>query len=146
MTKKTKTFDVKITASTESWGYFDPDVLHCNPMTMDEINAYIDEMRHHHKIPSDSCLYRIDLNFQDIFQKKYFITSEPPHFDSHSAVGYERSEGRFDICVKLRNGCKCAPEDCFKNIKNGKCTDKFIRAIICEKLFKDKYIKQQEER
>ena len=146
MTIKTKAFAVNIMSTIENSGCFVPDSLRCNRMTLDAIKAYMNEVRNHHKIPLDSCLYRIDLNFQDMFQKKYLITSEPLPFSNRYSVGHEKSEGGLDIYITLKNGCKCTPKDCFKNIANGKCTDAFIRTIICEKLFKDKYIKQQEER
>lgn len=72
MTKKTKAFDVNITAATESWGYFDPDVVHCNRMTADEIKVYMDEIRHYHKIPSD---FRTII-CEKLFKNKYMKQQE----------------------------------------------------------------------
>lgn len=131
---------VMITKPRKDWGYYEPDVLY-KSMTMSEIKTYMDEIEHYQTIPLDSCLYSINLNFQDIFQKRFFITSDPTQkrSDGRCSGGFERSESILDICIGMRNNCKCSPKDCFKNIQNGKCTDNFICEIICQKLFKDEY-------
>ena len=86
--------------------------------------------------------------FQDMFQQSFFITSNPilSSANGQCSGGYERSEGNLNICVKMKTGCKCSPKDCFKNIKNGKCTDDFVRKLIGEKLFADKYSKVKQEK
>ena len=68
----------------------------------------------------------------------------------YSGLREDYSDG-LSIDIKIKNRHKCSTnyqfhdirEVCFKNIREGKCKDTFVREIICKKLFKDKYKKQK---
>lgn len=138
MTDTSKQYDVSITNTTNGWGHFDINVLSCKRMTAKEIKKYMNEINHCNKIPLDSCLYSINVDFQDLFQRKIFITTENQY---KSAT--KNSLGGLYISVQLKNCKKCDATNCFSNLEDGKCRDDFVRKIIGEKLLKDKYENQK---
>ena len=138
MKNNNKYFDVNIIDTTNSWAGSHTNIIPGNDMSAKEINDYMKTINSYNGIPKDSCLYHISFNFQQSSQRKIVFSTQPDEkkFD-------KCHDGEFSIHLRRRNGCKCSSHDCFANIKNGKCCDKFTREIICEKLFKDKYQKQK---
>lgn len=134
MTDNQRTYTTSITNTSHGWNCCDIDVIQCKPMTAKEIKNYMNEINHHKTIPLDSCLYSISVDFQNLFQRKIFITTENRY---KSAT--KKSVGGLYISVQLKGCAKCGSTECFRNLENGKCTDNFVRKIIGEKLFQDKY-------
>lgn len=113
-----------------------PDVsrLNCGKMTEKEIDEYLQEMTHY-KIPLTSCISYANLDFKNFHEKKVLIGAQSPIKEEHYSG--------FDIYLCMRNGRKCKYQDCFNNIRNGKCHDEFVRKIIGIKFFKNKYQSQK---
>ena len=138
MNNAEKQYDVSITNTTNGWGWCDINVLPCKPMTAKEIKTYMNKINHYKEIPLDSCLYYISFDFQDTHQRKISFSTLHPHKYTD-----QRSLGGFFISVQMKNCQKCSNKDCFNNIDNGKCTDKFVCEIIGKYLFKEKYENQK---
>lgn len=138
MTDNQRTYATSITNTSHGWNCCDIDVIQCKPMTAKEIKNYMNEINHHKTIPLDSCLYSVNVDFQDLFQRKIFITTENQY---KSAT--KKSVGGLYISVQLKNCKKCDATNCFSNLEDGKCRDDFVRKIIGEKLLKDKYENQK---
>lgn len=133
-----KKYFVSIDDTTDGWGCSYAKSIRCDDMSEEEINNYIKTINSYERIPKDSCLYHISFDFQQTFQRKIIFSTQPDEKKSN-----RNHDGGFYIRLRIRNCCKCNPNDCFSNIQNGKCCDNFTRELICEKLFKDKYQKQK---
>ena len=107
-------------------------------MTAKEIKKYMSEINQHKTIPLDSCLYSIDVDFQDLFQRKIAISTENQY-----KLTTKKSVGGLYISVQFKGCAKCRSTECFRNLESGKCRDDFVRKIIGEKLFQDKYGNQK---
>lgn len=136
---KEKKYDVTISEPNDGWGCFAPLAIYCNPMTVKEIQDYLDIVAKNKTIPIDSCLYQMNTHIQHcgcidvlLSRNNFDIESTKKDYSSY-----------MKISVQMTNSRKCPREKCLENIKYGKCTDKFMIDIIGKQFFTDKYAKQK---
>ena len=137
MTRTKKTYPVSIINFSPAWNYCAADCLQikCTPMTKSGINRLFQKASIYHHIPETSCIYSISMAFNENVTKSFSVGT--------SNGIKEKNVADLKIRLQMRNSHKCSHENCFHNIRCGKCTDKFMIDLIGKILFKDKYQKQK---
>ncbi len=132
-----KTYNVFIRNISPAWSYCDTDFLQiiCEPMTKKETDKIFQKAAHYRQIPEKSCVYGMSLFFNDKLTKSFSV-GQKNKIDENSSAG-------LDIHIQMKNCYKCSRENCFHNVRDGKCTDEFVIDLIGTTLFKDKYQKQK---
>lgn len=144
-----KKYNAHISTTDFGNGYCDVKTLPCGPISESELEAYIKELVKHGSVPESSCLYCFNFDFHTTTRKRIFLSNKKTS-NKHDVLHEEYSDG-LSIEIKLKNRHKCSPNNpfhdihdvCFQNIRDGKCSDNFVREIIGKYLFKDKYIKSR---
>ena len=136
---KEKKYDVTISEPNDGWGYFAPLAIYCNPMTVKEIQDYLDIVAKNRTIPIDSCLYQMNTHIQHCGCIDVLLSRNNSNIESTK----KDYSSYMKISVQMTNSRKCPREKCLENIKYGKCTDKFMIDIIGKQFFADKYAKQK---
>ena len=118
------------------WGYNDTKSIACGCISVNQAKKYIRTIASEHTIPEGSCLYCIKAEFD-------FASTAKTQLSRNELVKQgdikQTEVGRLDITVSMINGRKCSRTKCFENIRNGKCTDKFMIDIIGKKFFPEQY-------
>lgn len=131
-----KKYDVTISEPYDGWGCFAPLAIYCNPMTKQEIQDYLDHVAKHAKIPTDSCLFRMNTHLQNCDCIDVLVSR-----DDNINTTKKNYAGYMKISVQMTNNRKCPRGICLENIKYGKCTDAFVANIIGKQFFADRYAK-----
>lgn len=131
----TKKYDVEVTNTIEGWGYSSTERLECGKMSATQIKKYLKEISEYSNIPDDSCIHHI---YAMYCAKDSMSTTLCRNCTQQSGTN-ESNYGSLQLHVFLTNGKKCNRHDCFNNIQNGKCTDKFVIDIIGKKFFSKQY-------
>lgn len=113
--------------------------ISCGNWSLESMNKMTDMVRDAN-LTKDSCLVGISAQItRTTYNSKVRVI--PLFGDTKCILPRERKELIIDInpdCVDKPCGCP-SRIDCINCIANGKCTDEFVREIIGEKLFADKY-------
>ena len=112
----------------------DAESVSCGHLYVYEIQRYLRKLSLNKVIPADSCIYDIRAKFFKYDDASVYIDSR---------IGTNRSNEVHSGCLQI-NVCnisaqKCPTYNCFRNIQNGNCTDKFMIKIIGQEFFADKY-------
>jgi len=110
------------------------DAICCGSMPLTKTKKYLQELSKIQDIPQESCLYSVDAKLYNTDNTRVYFNREYPSAKTDNVVIH-----RLQLTVCNRTGQKCVHGNCFKNISQGKCTDKFMIEIIGKKLFADKY-------
>ena len=137
-----KRYDVVITETNEGWGYSDIKRLYCPEMSVRQIQKYLRGLENVGKIPGDSCVYCINAQFVHSDSEAISLSRNQLRQPQLS----ERASGELQITIQRTNGKKCHSQNCFANIQNGKCIDKFMIDVIGKKFFAEKYKNTQTQK
>ena len=130
----TKKYDVNVINVVDGWGHSSMEYMDCGKMSAKQMKDYVKEIAAKKIIPQSSCVHHICAlcNVRDSISTILWHdqnTLKPQKFNS----------GALDIHITMVNHRNCTRQDCFNNIKNGKCTDEFVIDIIGKKFFADRY-------
>ena len=109
----------------------DKKPLSCGTLSETEVKEYQEYLSKIDSIPQDSCITSFDAGF---YSSRMISIN-----NSENTVKEWVHDLKIDLKYKPEQECKCKRDDCFKNIKDGKCTDPFIIKHICKKFFAEKY-------
>ena len=125
---------VELVDFMETWLHSKKPML-CGTMSDRKLKRYKKYLYKIDSVPSDSCIESVEACF--------FNSGKIVIFKTDHDLQYWHNSLHIELRYKPEQECKCKRDDCFKNIKSGKCTDPFMIKHVCKKFFKDKYKSRQ---
>ena len=121
----TKKYDVNVINVVDGWGHSSMEYMDCGKMSAKQMKDYVKEIAAKKIIPQSSCVHHICAlcNVRDSISTILW-------HDQNTLKPQEFNSGALDIHITMVNHRNCTRQDCFNNIKNGKCTDEFVIDII----------------